>query len=314
VVDFHSLRRLGQRHVARIHTILNEYYDILEVDPSYQLGLNALRRIYAKSIGDGMVRSATSPQSAPRPLRWRSTTRGQFPSVTLRFNLAPNSTIGAAVPAVEKATADLHMPPSIATSFQRKAQAFQSSLSSTPILIWRRWSRSTNLIFGVLCESTIHPLTIISTLPSAGLALLTLMLVGMPLDVIGIIGIILLIGIVKKNGIVLVDFALAEERGPGLSSEDAIHRACLMWFRPILITTLAALLGGVPLMLGTGIGSEIRQAARLCDCRWSVHLAAADAFHHTGRLHLHGPTKRLDEATAPALWGGGCRPCGLARQ
>ena len=151
------------------------------------------------------------------------------------------------------------MPPSIATSFQGNAQAFQSSLSSTPILILAALV-AIYLILGVLYESTIHPLTIISTLPSAGLgALLTLMLVGMPLDVIGIIGIILLIGIVKKNGIMLVDFALAEERDHGLSAEEAIHRACLLRFRPILMTTLAALLGGVPLMLGTGTGSQIRQ-------------------------------------------------------
>jgi multidrug efflux pump subunit AcrB len=175
--------------------------------------------------------------------------------VTPSFNLASASTVGAAVSAVEKATADLHMPPSIATSFQGNAQAFQSSLGSTPILILAALV-AIYLILGVLYESTIHPLTIISTLPSAGLgALLTLILVGMPLDVIGIIGIILLIGIVKKNGIMLVDFALGEERDHGLSSEDAIHRACLVRFR----TTLAALLGGVPFMLGTGIGSEIRQ-------------------------------------------------------
>jgi multidrug efflux pump subunit AcrB len=175
--------------------------------------------------------------------------------VTPSFNLASTSTDGAAVSAVEKATADLHMPPSIATSFQGNAQAFQSSLGSTPILILAALV-AIYLILGVLYESTIHPLTIISTLPSAGLgALLTLILVGMPLDVIGIIGIILLIGIVKKNGIMLVDFALGEERDHGLSSEDAIHRACLVRFR----TTLAALLGGVPFMLGTGIGSEIRQ-------------------------------------------------------
>jgi multidrug efflux pump subunit AcrB len=179
--------------------------------------------------------------------------------VTPSFNLASASTVGAAVSAVEKATADLHMPPSIATSFQGNAQAFQSSLGSTPILILAALV-AIYLILGVLYESTIHPLTIISTLPSAGLgALLTLMLVGMPLDVIGIIGIVLLIGIVKKNGIMLVDFALGEERDHGLSSEDAIHRACLVRFRTILMTTLAALLGGVPLMLGTGIGSEIRQ-------------------------------------------------------
>jgi multidrug efflux pump subunit AcrB len=185
--------------------------------------------------------------------------QGQFPSVKLSFNLAPNSTIGAAVSAIRQATADLHLPGSITVGFQGSAQAFQSSLSSIPVLILAALV-AIYLILGMLYESTIHPLTIISTLPAAGLgALMTLMLVGMPLDVIGIIGIILLIGIVKKNGIMLVDFALAEEHEHGLSSEDAVHRACLLRFRPILMTTLAALLGGVPLMLGTGIGSEIRQ-------------------------------------------------------
>ena len=259
LVDSILYDAFGQRHVARIYTTLNEYYVILEVDPGYQLGPNALSRIYAKSAGGGMVPlsqfASVSPSTAPLAINHQ----GQFPSVTLSFNLGPNGAIGAAVAAVRKAAADLHLPPSIATSFQGNAQAFQSSLSSTPILILAALV-AIYLILGVLYESTIHPLTIISTLPSAGLgALLTLTLVGMPLDVIGIIGIILLIGIVKKNGIMLVDFALAEERDHGLSSEDAIHRACLMRFRPILMTTMAALLGGVPLMLGTGTGSQIRQ-------------------------------------------------------
>jgi multidrug efflux pump subunit AcrB len=249
----------GQRHVARIYTTLNEYYVILEVDPGYQLGPNALSRIYAKSTGGGVVPlsqfATVSASTAPLAINHQ----GQFPSVTLSFNLAPHSTIGAAVSAVQKAASDLHLPPSIAASFQGSAQAFQSSLSSTPILILAALV-AIYFILGMLYESTIHPLTIISTLPSAGLgALLTLMLVGMPLDVIGIIGILLLIGIVKKNGIMLVDFALAEEREQGLSAEEAIHKACLLRFRPILMTTVAALLGGVPLMLGTGAGSELRQ-------------------------------------------------------
>ncbi len=249
----------GQRHVARIYTTLNEYYVILEVDPGYQLGPNALSRIYAKSTGGGMVPlsqfATVSASTAPLAINHQ----GQFPSVTLSFNLAPHSTIGAAVSAAQKAASDLHLPPSIAASFQGSAQAFQSSLSSTPILILAALV-AIYFILGMLYESTIHPLTIISTLPSAGLgALLTLMLVGMPLDVIGIIGILLLIGIVKKNGIMLVDFALAEEREQGLSAEEAIHKACLLRFRPILMTTVAALLGGVPLMLGTGAGSELRQ-------------------------------------------------------
>ena len=176
--------------------------------------------------------------------------QGQFPSVTLSFNLAPGVAIGQAVAEVQKAAASLHMPASMATKFQGNAQAFQSSLSSTPPLILAALF-AVYVTLGMLYESTIHPLTILSTLPSAGLgALATLMLSGRPLDVIGI---------VKKNGIMLVDFALQAERERGLSSEDAIHEACLLRFRPVLMTTLCALLGGVPLMLGTGTGSEIRQ-------------------------------------------------------
>jgi multidrug efflux pump subunit AcrB len=222
----------------------------------YQLGPNALNRIYAKSASGAMtplsqfatISSSIAPLAVNR--------QGQFPSVTLSFNLAANSTIGEAVSATEKTVADLHMPPSIAASFQGSAQAFQNSLSSTPILILAALV-AVYLILGMLYESTIHPLTIISTLPSAGLgALLTLMLFGMPLDVIGII---VLIGIVKKNGIVLVDFALTSQRERGLNAEDAIHEACRLCFRPILMTTLCALFAGVPLMLGTGTGSEIRQ-------------------------------------------------------
>jgi multidrug efflux pump subunit AcrB len=249
----------GQRHIARIYTALNQYYVILEVDPGYQLGPNALSRIFARSTSGGMVplNQFASVSSSVAPIAINH--QGQFPSVTLSFNLAPASTIGEAVSAIRKSVADLHLPPSITTSFQGNAQAFQSSLSSTPILILAALV-AVYIILGMLYESTIHPLTIISTLPSAGLgALLTLMLFGMPLDIIGIIGIILLIGIVKKNGIMLVDFALASERERGLKSEDAIHEACRLRFRPILMTTLCALLAGVPLMVGTGTGSEIRQ-------------------------------------------------------
>jgi multidrug efflux pump subunit AcrB len=182
-----------------------------------------------------------------------------FAPATLSFNLAPNATIGEAVSVINQTVADLKLPRSIAASFQGNAQAFQSSLGSTPILILAALI-AVYLILGMLYESVIHPITIISTLPSAGLgALLTLMLFGMPLDIIGIISIVLLIGIVKKNGIMLVDFALERQREEGLSSEEAIHEACRLRFRPILMTTLCALLAGVPLMVGTGTGSEIRQ-------------------------------------------------------
>jgi hydrophobe/amphiphile efflux-1 (HAE1) family protein len=249
----------GQRHIARIYAALNEYYVILEVNPQYQLGPNALQRIYVLSQSNTMVPLSQIASLTPAVTPIVVNHQGQFPSVTLSFNLAPGATIGAAVAAVQKATADVHLPRSIATSFQGNAQAFQSSLSSTPPLILAALF-AVYIILGVLYESTIHPLTILSTLPSAGLgALITLMLVGRPLDVIGIIGIILLIGIVKKNGIMLVDVALEEQRDRGLTSEDSIHKACLLRFRPILMTTMCALFGGVPLMLGTGTGSEIRQ-------------------------------------------------------
>jgi hydrophobe/amphiphile efflux-1 (HAE1) family protein len=259
VVDSILYDAFGQRVAARLYTRLNQYFVILEVQPDFQLGPNALSRIYATSSSGTQVPLSqfATITSTVAPIAVNH--QGQFPSVTLSFNLPPNTSIGAAVTAIQQATKELRLPPSIATSFQGSAQAFQSSLSSTPILILAALI-AVYIILGMLYESTIHPITIISTLPSAGLgALLTLMLFGMPLDVIGIIGIILLIGIVKKNGIMLVDFALVGERERGLSTEDAIHEACLLRFRPILMTTMCALLGGVPLMLGTGIGSEIRQ-------------------------------------------------------
>ena len=259
VVDQILYDAFGQRVAAKIYTRLNQYFVILEVEPDFQLGPNALSRIYATSSSGTEVPLSQFAKITSTVAPIAVNHQGQFPSVTLSFNLSPNASIGAAVAAIQQATKALHLPPSIATSFQGSAQAFQSSLSSTPILILAALT-AVYIILGMLYESTIHPITIISTLPSAGLgALLTLMLFGMPLDVIGIIGIILLIGIVKKNGIMLVDFALAGERERGLSTEDAIHEACLLRFRPILMTTMCALLAGVPLMLGTGIGSEIRQ-------------------------------------------------------
>ena len=258
-VDSTLYDAFGQRHVARIYTRLNQYYAILEVDPSLQLGPEALNRIYVQSQNGLQVplRQIAAIKSSTAPLAVNH--QGQFPSVTLSFNIKPGVSVGAAVAAVQAATASFHFPNSLATGFQGSAQAFQNSLSSTPILILAALF-AVYIILGMLYESIIHPLTILSTLPAAGLgALATLMAFGMPLDVIGIIGIILLIGIVKKNGIMLVDFAIHAERERGMSAEDAIHEACLLRFRPILMTTLCAMLGGVPLALGTGTGSELRQ-------------------------------------------------------
>jgi hydrophobe/amphiphile efflux-1 (HAE1) family protein len=259
IVDNTLYDAFGQRHVAQLFTTLNSYYVILEVDPSFQLGPYALNRVYVRGSNGGMVplsQFATVEQgSAPLSVNHQS----QFPSVTLSFNLAPNVAIGNAVSVVQAAAAGLHMPKTVATSFQGNAQAFQSSLSSTPILIVAALV-AVYLILGMLYESFIHPVTILSTLPSAGIgALLTLMAFGFGLDVIGLIGIVLLIGIVQKNGIMLIDFALEAERHRGLSAEESIHEACRIRFRPILMTTMCAVLGGVPLMLGTGTGAELRQ-------------------------------------------------------
>ncbi len=258
-VDSTLYDAFGQRHIAKIFTRLNQYYAILEVDPSYQLGPQALNRIYVQSQTGTEVPLSQIAKFTPTVAPLAINHQGQFPSVTLSFNLAPGVSIGAAVSAVQAAAASLHMPASMATSFQGSAQAFQASLSSTPILILAALF-AVYIILGMLYESVIHPLTILSTLPAAGLgALATLMAFNMPLDVIGIIGIILLIGIVKKNGIMLVDVAIHAERDRGMSAEEAIHEACLLRFRPILMTTLCAMLGGVPLALGTGTGSELRQ-------------------------------------------------------
>jgi hydrophobe/amphiphile efflux-1 (HAE1) family protein len=249
----------GQRPISQLYTSLNEYYVIMEVDPGFQLGPHALERIYVRSQTAGMVPLSELVTQQPTVAPLAVNHQGQFPSVTLSFNLKDKAPLGPAVTAINNVMASLHVPPTIQASFQGTAQAFQASLSSTPILILAALI-AVYIILGMLYENTIHPLTIISTLPSAGLgALLALYAFGFGLDVMGIIGIILLIGIVKKNGIMLVDFALEAERHRGLSPEESIHEACRMRFRPILMTTMAALLGGVPLMLGTGTGSELRQ-------------------------------------------------------
>jgi hydrophobe/amphiphile efflux-1 (HAE1) family protein len=249
----------GQRPIAQLYTSLNQYFVIMEVDPGFQLGPDALQRIYVRSQTAGMVPLSELVTQQPTVAPLSVNHQGQFPSVTLSFNLKGNAPLGPAVTAIGKAMADLHVPPTINASFQGNAQAFQSSLSSTPVLILAALV-AVYIILGMLYENTIHPLTIISTLPSAGLgALVVLLFFGFGLDVMGIIGIILLIGIVKKNGIMLVDFALEAERHRGLTPEEAIHEACRLRFRPILMTTMCALLGGLPLMLGTGTGSELRQ-------------------------------------------------------
>jgi hydrophobe/amphiphile efflux-1 (HAE1) family protein len=249
----------GQRIVSTMYTTLNQYHVVLEVDPKFQYGPEALNGIYVKSSSGQQVPLSTLVDSVVKVAPLVVNHQGQFPSVTISFNLLPGTAIGQAVGSIQQIEKDLNKPLSLQTSFQGNAQAFGASLSSTPILIVAALF-VIYLILGVLYESLIHPITIISTLPSAGLgALLLLMAVRYDLSVIAIVGIILLIGIVKKNGIMLVDFAQNVEHEQGLTAEEAIYQACIMRFRPILMTTMAALLGGVPMMLGTGVGSEIRQ-------------------------------------------------------
>ncbi|HWM45440.1 MAG TPA: efflux RND transporter permease subunit [Xanthobacteraceae bacterium] len=249
----------GQRIVSTIFTALNQYHVILEVDPQYQFGPEALNNIYVPSSTGQQVPLSTLVDDVVKVSPLVVNHQGQFPSVTISFNLAPGTAIGQAVDAIKKVEQELGKPLSLQTSFQGNAEAYGAALASTPLLILAALF-VIYIILGVLYESLIHPITIISTLPAAGLgALLLLMAVGADLSVIAVVGIILLIGIVKKNGIMLVDFAQHIERSEGASAETAIYRACVLRFRPILMTTMAALLGGVPLMLGTGAGSELRQ-------------------------------------------------------
>ena len=249
----------GQRIVSTMYTTLQQYHVVLEVNPKFQYSPDALNNIYVKSSSGQQVPLSTLVDSVVKVAPLVINHQGQFPSVTISFNLAPGAAIGQAVSEIQAIQKQLHPPLSLQTSFQGNAQAFGASLKSTPILIAVSLF-VIYLILGVLYESTIHPITIISTLPSAGVgALLLLMAAHFDLSVIAIVGIILLIGIVKKNGIMLVDFALQAEQNEGLSTEDSIYQACIKRFRPILMTTMAALLGAVPMMIGTGVGSEIRQ-------------------------------------------------------
>jgi len=249
----------GQRQVSTIFTQLNQYRVILEVQPRDQQDPAALRRIYLKSqTGDQVPLSAFAhfePGTSPLSINHQ----GQFPAATISFNLAPGSALGEAVDAIRAAEAEIGLPPGVRADFAGTAQAFQQSLASEPILILAAVV-TVYIVLGVLYESYIHPVTILSTLPSAGVgALLALIVCRTDFSIIALIGIILLIGIVKKNAIMMIDFALEAERDQELTPREAIHQACQLRFRPIMMTTMAALLGGIPLALGTGTGSELRR-------------------------------------------------------
>jgi multidrug efflux pump len=249
----------GQRQVSTIFTQLNQYHVVMEVGPNFQTDPTTLNNLFVKSGNGTQV-----PLSMVA--HWEQTTQaqlsighqGQFPSTVVSFNLAPGKALGDAVEAVKKVEQRIQMPASINASFQGTAAAFQTSLSNEPLLILAALI-TVYIVLGVLYESYIHPITIISSLPSAGVgALLALMITHTEFSVIALIGIILLIGIVQKNAIMMIDFALQAERGEGKSAEEAIFQACQLRFRPILMTTMAAMLGGLPLALGGGVGAELR--------------------------------------------------------
>jgi hydrophobe/amphiphile efflux-1 (HAE1) family protein len=249
----------GQRQVSTIFTQLNQYHVVLEVEPRYQQNPDALKVIYARTPGGVEVPISAFTHFEPRTTALAVSHQGQFPAVTLSFNLALGAALGDAVKSVQAVERRIGLPASIHPSFQGTAQAFQSSLANEPWLILAALV-TVYLVLGMLYESYIHPITILSTLPSAGVgAILALLLFHTDLSVIALIGILLLIGIVKKNAIMMIDFALDAERKEGKSAEDAIYQACLLRFRPIMMTTMAALFGALPLALGQGTGSELRR-------------------------------------------------------
>ena len=261
-IDAALYNAFGQRLISTIFTQSNQYRVVLEVAPQFKVGPEALQSIYVPSSVGAPVPLSSVARIEERNMPLVVNHVGQLPAATISFNTAPGVSLGNAVAAIEREKAAVQaegqLPLSVETSFQGAALAFQASLSNTLLLILAAVV-TMYIVLGVLYESTVHPVTILSTLPSAGVgALLALMAARLDLDIIAIIGIVLLIGIVKKNAIMMIDFALEAQRDEGLSARDAIYQACLLRFRPILMTTLAALLGALPMMLGTGVGSELR--------------------------------------------------------
>ena len=274
----------GQRQVSTIFTQLNQYRVVLAVKPEFQKGPEALQSIYLKGINGGQVplKALIKTEETTGPLV--ISRQGQFPAATISFNLAPGAALGHAVTAIESAEKKMDFPASIRGSFQGTAQAFRVSLANEPILILAALV-TVYIVLGILYESYIHPITILSTLPSAGVgAILALLFCRSEFSVIALIGVILLIGIVKKNGIMMVDFALEAERKEGKSPAEAIYQASLLRFRPIMMTTMAALLGALPLALGTGVGSELRRPLGITIVGGLIISQLLTPLHYTGNL------------------------------
>jgi multidrug efflux pump len=249
----------GQRQVSNIYKGINQYHVVLEVQPEYNQSPEGLHSIYVASNSGKLIPLSAFASFQPSNTALTVNHQGVFPSITLSFNLAPGASLGTAVTHIEEAKGEIGVPASVHATFQGTAQAYQASLSSEPVLILTALI-AVYVVLGILYESYIHPITILSTLPSAGVgALLAIVLVGSDLNVISLIGIILLIGIVKKNAILMIDFAVQVERTEGKPPVEAIYQACLLRFRPIMMTTMAALLGALPLAIGGGVGSELRR-------------------------------------------------------
>ncbi|HUJ18377.1 MAG TPA: multidrug efflux RND transporter permease subunit [Nitrospirota bacterium] len=259
LVDDTLYDAFGQRQVSITYTLLNQYHVVMEVDPRFWQRPDTLKDIYIPTSGGSQIPLSAFTHYEPTATSLAVNHQGQFPSITTSFNLAPGVALGEAVTSLESAKREMGMPVSIRGNFSGTAQAFKDSLVNEPLLVLAALV-CVYIVLGVLYESYVHPVTILSTLPSAGVgAVLALMLFRTDLSVIAIIGILLLIGIVKKNGILMVDFALEVERREGKSPEEAIYQACLLRFRPIMMTTMAALLGALPLAVGHGVGSELRR-------------------------------------------------------
>jgi multidrug efflux pump subunit AcrB len=249
----------GQRQIATMYTASNQYKVILEVQPQFQQDPAALSKIYVATPAGAQVPLSAIAHFTSKIEPLTVTHQGVFPAVTLSFNLAPGNSLGQAIDAIQRLAARLGAPPGLRGSFQGTAQAFQASLSSMPLLVGAA-ILVVYIVLGILYESYIHPVTILSTLPAAGVgALLMLRLLHYDLSVIAIVGMILLIGIVKKNAIMMIDFALEAQRREGKTAREAVHEACLLRFRPIMMTTFAALFGSMPIAFGQGAGSELRR-------------------------------------------------------
>ncbi|HEY4103029.1 MAG TPA: efflux RND transporter permease subunit, partial [Polyangiaceae bacterium] len=300
----------GQRQIATMYGPLNQYRVVIETKPEFQVGPESLNELYVGGPTGAQVPMPAITHSSITFTPLAINHQGQFPSVTLSFNLGPGSSLGDAMKAIDLAERDIGMPPSIHAAFAGTAQAFSSSLSSQPVLLMIALL-TVYIVLGVLYESYVHPITILSTIPSAGVgALLALLLFKIEFNVIAMVGLILLIGIVKKNAIMMIDFAIEARRDKNLSAHDAIREACILRFRPILMTTMAALLGALPLALGTGIGSEMRKplgisivgglilSQLLTLYTTPVTYLSLDRFTRKKRYPTHAPALESTEAHA----------------